>query len=157
MQRCIDEVKKAPGDLDFVEKHGWKVYCVDSGNINFDEHFDLGVLGYADMEPNVIYLDSKLATSDVIAHEAAHALEQIAFTANNHLMFSTLVDGWLLPKDEDYFNRPTEMFAESRMGCLGYPRDDSFGKIDCTIIDQMISASSYAQEIQSMVKKAQQL
>ena len=157
LQHCLDMVAAKPGDVAFVEKHGWKIVCSQSGDPELDATGDVETLGYTNFQKQTIFLDANEISNTLIVHEAAHALDDIAF--------DILIVNWAAMKigatdwfdSSDYWSTPAEMFAESRAGCLGFEADPDFEVMSCDLIDEMISKTDFAEEIKSSVLRSSQL
>ena len=147
LQTCLDLVESKPGDVAFIESHGWKIVCSASGDPELDASGDLETLGYTNFQKKTIYLDATLVDASVIVHEAAHALDDVAFDVL--IRESTAMDLGQANWDDaaSYWETPAEVFAESRAGCLGYPVYEEYAVMSCSLIDQMIGKSEFASSI----------
>lgn len=154
LQFCIDLVDTKPGDTAFIQAHGWKIVCSQSGDPELDASGDLETLGYTDFEKETIFLDANFIDEALIVHEAAHALDGVAFDflIREKAAMDLGEADW---QDADsYWKIPAETFAEGRAGCLGYKVDPDFELMTCEMIAAMIARSEYADEINDLVTKA---
>ena len=154
LQHCLDMVAAKPGDVAFIEKYGWKIVCSQSGDPDLDATGDVETLGYTSFQKKTIFLSATEISNTLIVHEAAHALDDIAFDqllVDWAAMQLGATDWFDTP---DYWSTPAEMFAESRAGCLGFEADSDFKAMSCDLIDQMIAKTDYANEIATLVEDA---
>lgn len=154
LQFCLDLVATKPGDVKFIEKYGWKIVCSQSGDSELDASGDLETLGYTNFQKKTIYLDATLVDASVIVHEAAHALDDIAFDVliREKAAMDLGEQNW--DDADSYWDTPSEVFAESRAGCLGYPVYVEFAVMTCETINSLIAKSDFAGEIKSLVVPA---
>ena len=151
---CSTLVAKQPGDVEIVLSWGWEIVCVQSGDPILFEHGDFYTLGYADPETKKIAIAAGDATESTIAHEAAHAIDFEQLTSSDTLEIAKKYGSASWSEGEDYWNIPSEMFAEGRMRCLGFESDSDFGKMSCEDIDYLISKTEKASEINQMARNA---
>ena len=151
LAHCLEMVAAKPGDVAFIEKYGWKIVCSQSGDPELDASGDVETLGYTSFEKRTIFLDATQIDNTLIVHEAAHALDDIAFDmlVVNWAALQLGETDWF--ETDDYWSTPAEMFAESRAGCLGFEADPDFEVMSCDLINQMIAKTDFAPEIDSMV------
>ena len=149
MQTCLDLVETKPGDVAFIESHGWKIVCSVSGDPELDASGDLETLGYTNFQKKTIYLDATLVDASVIVHEAAHALDDVAFDILIRESAAMELGQANWDDAASYWETPAEVFAESRAGCLGYPVYEEYAVMSCSLIDEMIGKSEFASAINS--------
>jgi len=154
MDNCLALVAAKPGDTQFVESYGWKIVCTLSGDPELGDSGDTATLAYANFENQTIYLDATVVDNSVIAHEAAHALDDIVLTDQLRLEAALALGEADWDDADSYWSTPAEMFAESRMGCLGYKVDTDFKSISCSTIDEIIAKSDFAKEIDTLERTA---
>ena len=150
LDECLALVAGKPGDTQFVESYGWKIKCTLSGDPELGDSGDSVTLAYADFESQTIYLDATVVDESIIAHEAAHALDDIALTDELRLEAALALGEADWDDADSYWSTPAEMFAESRMGCLGYKVDKDFNSISCSTIDEIIAKSDFAKQIDAL-------
>jgi len=154
LDNCLALVADKPGDTQFVEAYGWKIVCTLSGDPELGDSGDTATLAYANFENQTIYLDATVVDNSVIAHEAAHALDDIVLTDQLRLEAALALGEADWDDADSYWSTPAEMFAESRMGCLGYKVDTDFKSISCSTIDEIIAKSDFAKEIDTLERTA---
>jgi len=149
MDYCNSVVETMPGDLEVVLSWGWEVDCVESGDPLLGEQGELYTYGYADELAKRIALDASEVTASTIAHEAAHAIdyEQLFQSDRDAIASKYGADSW--GEGSDYFNIPSEMFAEGRARCLGYESYKEFGEMSCEDIDSLIAGTQKVDQIYS--------
>jgi hypothetical protein len=149
MDYCNSVVETMPGDLEVVLSWGWEVDCVESGDPLLGEQGELYTYGYADELAKRIAIDASEVTASTIAHEAAHAIdyEQLFQSDRDAIASKYGADSW--GEGSDYFNIPSEMFAEGRARCLGYESYIEFGEMSCEDIDSLIAGTQKADQIYS--------
>lgn len=147
IEYCNSVVATQPGDVEMVLSWGWKIVCVQSGDPILFEHGDEYTLGYADPVSRQINIAAQEATEQTIAHEAAHVIEfeQLVQADMDAMAQKYGVQSW--DEGDDYWNLPSEMFAEGRARCLGYGADEDFGVMSCDDIDSLISGTEKADQI----------
>jgi hypothetical protein len=150
IEYCNDVVATQPGDVAIVLTWGWKIVCVQSGDPILFEHGDEYTLGYADPVEKVIAIAAEAATWQTVAHEAAHVIqfEQLVQADMDSMASKYGADSW--DEDDDYWNTPSEMFAEGRARCLGYGADVDFGEMSCEDIDSLIAGTEMVDQIISL-------
>lgn len=157
MEECNAVVETMPGDLEIVLSWGWEIECVESGkdpDLGENGLLDgLYTAGYADSFEKRIAIDAPSVTAAIIAHEAAHALDSEQLVQADRIAMAAKygADDWDLVSD--YFNRPSEMFAESRIRCLGYEHDPEYGLMSCEDIDALVAGTVEAEKINEMVNR----
>jgi hypothetical protein len=154
IDNCLALVADKPGDTQFVEAYGWKIVCTLAGDPDLGDSGDTVTLAYANFENQTIYLDATVVDDSIIAHESAHALEDIALTDELRLEAALALGEADWNEADSYWSTPAEMFAESRMGCLGYEVDMDFKSMSCSTIDAIIAKSDFAKEIDTLEKTA---
>jgi len=154
LDKCLALVAGKPGDTQFVEAYGWKIVCTLSGDPELGDSGDTATLAYANFENQTIYLDATVVDNSVIAHEAAHALEDIVLTDQLRLEAALALGEADWNEADSYWSTPAEMFAESRMGCLGYKVDTDFKSMSCSAIDALIAKSGFVKEIDTLERSA---
>jgi hypothetical protein len=155
---CNSLVETMPGDLEIVLSWGWEIECVAEGkDPMLGENGaleDLYTAGYADPSTKTIAIDAPSVNASIIVHEAAHALdfEQLVQADRNAMATKYGVADW--DYVSDYFKRPSEMFAEARMRCLGYEHDPEYGVMSCEDVDALISGTEESDKINEMAISA---
>ena len=151
VEKCNTVVETMPGDLEFVLSLGWEIECVESGK---DPMLgENGVLenlytaGYADPSTKTIAIDAPEVNAALIAHEAAHALDFEQLVQADRIAMAAKYGATDWDLESDYFNRPSEMFAEARMRCLGYEHDPEYGVMSCDDVNNLIAGTDQADEI----------
>ena len=151
VEKCNSLVATKPGDVEYVLSLGWEIECIEEGadpdlgdNGNLD---DLYTYGYADPQTKTIAIDAPEVTLETIVHEAAHVIdyEQLVQSQRDSIAAKYGATDWNYVSD--YFNRPSEMFAEARMRCLGYEHDPDFGVMSCEDVELLISGTPQSDEI----------
>jgi hypothetical protein len=154
VEKCNSVVEAMPGDLEIVLSWGWEIECVESG-----KDPDLGengllegsyTVGYADSSSKRIAIDAPEVTAAIIAHEAAHALDVEQLAQADRVAMAAKYGATDWDEVTDYFNRPSEMFAEARMRCLGYDHDPDYGVMSCEDVDILIAGTEQADLINKM-------
>lgn len=154
VEECNSVVDTMPGDLEIVLSWGWEIECFESG-----KDPDLGengllegsyTVGYADSYTKRIAIDAPEVTAAIIAHEAAHALdvEQLVKSDKDKIAAKYGAKDW--DDRSQYLNRPSEMFAEARMRCLGYEHDPDYGFMSCEDVEILIAGTEQANLINEM-------
>ncbi len=143
-----------PGDLAYVLTLGWEIKCIEEGadpelgdNGNPD---DLYTFGYADPKTKQIAIDAPEVTAQTIAHEAAHVIDFELFMQADVDAMAEKYGSTDWYDASDYFNMPSEMFAEARTRCLGYDADSDFGVMSCEDVEILIAGTDQADKINEM-------
>ena len=150
MHACYDMVGQKPGDLAYALELGWTVKCLKSGDELFTGKGDVQTLGYTDPYDRVIALDALSVTLGTIAHEAAHVIDIETFTEVSRLKMAAKYGERVWEDAELYWDFPSEMFAESRTGCLGFEIDPTFREMSCSDVDFLIAQGSDEDLIKGM-------
>ena len=157
MSDCADIVHSQPGDVRFVLRYQWTVKCVMDGE-DMGGGGDIVTVAYADFYRRTIFVYAPVATEQTLAHEAAHALDDLIFIEEDRQRAAEKLGArtWVDDATAGTWRTPAEMFAEGRAVCLGYPDEDSeYSLMSCTQIDQMIAATDFADEVAQTVNRAQ--
>jgi hypothetical protein len=158
IENCEAIVATMPGDLEIVLSWGWEVECVESGgDPSLGENGlldDLYTVGYADYVTKKIALDAPEVNAAIIAHEAAHAVDFEQLVQADRQEFATKYEAADWDNISDYFNRPSEMFAEARIRCLGFDFDSEYGVMSCEDVDALIAGTEQAEKILELVNSA---
>jgi hypothetical protein len=150
MAACYNMVGQKPGDLAYALELGWKVVCSKSGDPMLSGEGDVRTLGYADSEVKVITLDALSVTYNTIAHEAAHVVDYETLNEVSRIEISKKYGAASWDDASQYWNYPSEMFAENRARCLGFAFDDTFGEMSCDDIELLIEQGSDVDSIMGM-------
>ena len=154
VEKCNTVVETMPGDLEFVLSLGWEIECVESGkDPMLGENGVLEILytaGYADPSTKTIAIDAPEVNSALIAHEAAHALDFEQLVQADRIAMAAKYGATDWDLESDYFKRPSEMFAEARMRCLGYEHDPEYELMSCDDVDSLIAGTEQAEQINEM-------
>ena len=156
VDNCNAVVETMPGDLEIVLSWGWEIKCFEEGADpdlgESGKEDDLYTFGYADPQTKLIAIDAPEVTAETIAHEAAHVIdyEQLVLADKDAIAAKYGATDW--NDESDYFNRPSEMFAEARMRCLGYEHDPDFGLMSCEDVERLIAGTEQADDINRLAK-----
>ena len=155
LKYCNNLIAQQPGDLAFVMKHGWKVTC--AGDSDFSETQadveDLG--GYTQGSKREIKLNVDVVNATTVAHEAAHAIDVMSIDIEPELKLAEKLGhkNWV-DTDANYWTSPSESFADTRAGCLGYDIYFDILVMNCAQVNGLINSSDDAPEINKMAKRA---
>jgi hypothetical protein len=156
LKSCEKLIKKQPGDLAFVLKHEWKIYCAGDSEFSSKQSDveDLG--GYTDPNEWEIVLNVDRADELTIAHEAAHAIDIMSLDPAQKAVFA-VKHGHAKWDDArlNYWTSPDESFADTRAACLGYEIYFDILPMQCGEVNDLINGSSDAAEIKRMAKMAE--
>jgi hypothetical protein len=156
VEKCNSVVETMPGDLEYVLSLGWEIECIEEGADpdlgDTGESDDLYTFGYADPQTQRIAIDASEVTAETIAHEAAHVIdfEKLVQSDRDSIAVKYGSTDWNYVSD--YFNRPSEMFAEARVRCLGYEADPDFGVMSCEDVELLIAGTDQADKINEIAK-----
>ena len=150
MAACYNMVGQMPGDLAYAIELGWKVVCLKSGDPMLSGEGDVRTLGYTDSETKLITLDALTVTYNTIAHEAAHVVDYESINEVGRIKMAKKYGAASWDDASQYWNYPSEMFAENRARCLGFAFDDTFGEMSCDDIESLIEQGSDEDSIKSM-------
>ena len=154
VEKCNALVETMPGDLEIVLSWGWEIECVAEGkdpDLGENGLLDgLYTAGYADPSTKTIAIDAPSVNASIIVHEAAHALDFEQLVLADRVAMSTKYGATDWDLESEYLNRPSEMFAEARMRCLGYEHDPEYGVMSCEDVDALIAGTEEAAKIKEM-------
>ena len=156
LKYCNNLIAQEPGDLAFVMKHGWKVSC--AGDSDFSELQseveDLG--GYTLRSKREIKLNVDGVDAATVAHEAAHAINIMSIDSDaEQKLAEKLGHEFWDDTEANYWTSPSESFADTRAGCLGYEIYYDILVMNCAQVNGLIGSSDDADEINRMAKRAE--
>lgn len=155
LKYCNNLIAQQPGDLAFVMKHGWKVTC--AGDSDFaDSQADVEDLGgYTLGLSREIKLNVDGVDATTVAHEAAHAIDIMSIDFEPKLKLAEkLGHEYWVDTEANYWTSPSESFADTRAGCLGYEIYYDILVMNCGQVNGLISSSDTANEINRLAKRA---
>jgi len=155
LKYCQNLIKEQPGDLAFVMSRGWKVSCAGDSDFS-DLQSDIEELGgYTTGSKREIKLNVDIADATTVAHEAAHAIDIMSIDLEPELKLAEKLGhkNWV-DTEANYWTSPSESFADTRAGCLGYQIYFDILVMNCAQVNALIDGSEDGKEIQKAAHRA---
>ena len=155
MKYCQQLIEQKPGDLAFVMEQGWTVTCAGDSDFS-DKQSDVEEIGgYTMGSKREIKLNVDGVDALSVAHEAAHAIDVMSIGIEPELeLAEKLGHKHWVDTEANYWTSPSESFADTRAGCLGYEIYFDILVMSCGQVNDLINGSDDGEAIQKAARRA---
>ena len=155
MKYCQNIIAKQPGDLAYVMSHGWTVTCAGDSDFSLKQSDVEELGGFTRGSTREIRLNVDGVSETVAAHEAAHAIDIMSIDIEPELKLAEKLGhkNWV-DTEANYWTSPSESFADTRAGCLGYEIYFDILVMNCAQVNELINGSDEGQAIQQSAHRA---